>query len=100
MGRTNLDRLSVRDFRWTCDTVTQMRERNWEVIGHCEACGLQMLVSLRVVAATRGPKFSLWNRKVRCKRLLCAGWMRLKARMPGKDWHEALECNDGTLPPA
>jgi hypothetical protein len=99
MGRKNPDRFHVTDFRWSCDTVSQMLEHNWEVVGRCDRCGLVMLVDLRMVALVRGPKFSLWNRKTRCKRLHCPGFMALMARWPGAPLHQELVANDGTRPP-
>jgi hypothetical protein len=99
LDRKSPDRFHATDFRWSCDTVGQMLENNLEVVGKCASCGLVMLVDLRMVARVRGPKFSLWNRKTRCKRLHCHGHMALMARWPGVSFHQELVADDGTLPP-
>lgn len=49
-----------------------------------------MRVNLRAVMKVAGPRLSLWNRKARCRRLGCLGFVEFQARAPGMEMHEAL----------
>jgi hypothetical protein len=76
--------------RQRCETVAEMLRDRWEVISHCEHCGLIMTVNLRLVARVSGPSTSLWNRKIRCRRLGCTGFVGFQAKAPGMDCFDAL----------
>jgi len=72
-----------------------MRQRDrWDVISKCAECGLLMQVDLGLIIRVSGPATVLWNRKARCRRLGCLGWVEFQARAPGMVMHEAL-----TAPP-
>ncbi|MEP6967437.1 MAG: hypothetical protein ABI906_05105 [Pseudomonadota bacterium] len=81
--------------RQRCETVERMRRDGWDVISRCERCGLIMRVDLGLVIRVSGPTVSLWNRKARCRRLGCTGWVEFQARAPGMGFHEPL-----SAPPA
>jgi hypothetical protein len=68
-----------------------MLAQRWDVLSVCRKCGLTMSVDLRVIAAIRGPQFSLWNRKSRCRRVGCNGVVNFQAKAPGMAWHEELD---------
>jgi len=91
MGSRNPDRVPLAYRRRRCETVTQMTEQGWDVLSSCDKCGLQMLVDLRMIAKVRGPTFSLWSRRSRCRRIGCGGVVRFKARAPGMGWYEELD---------
>jgi hypothetical protein len=71
-----------------------MARDRWDVISKCEKCGLMMQVDLKLIAFVSGPKVSLWNRKARCRRLLCQGVVRFHARAPGMATHEPLSIDE------
>lgn len=81
--------------RQKCETVEAMARDGWDVISRCETCGLIMRADLALIARISGPRTSLWNRKARCRRLGCTGWVKFQGRAPGMTMHEAL-----TAPPA
>jgi hypothetical protein len=76
--------------RQRCETVEKMRRDRWDVISSCGKCGLIMRVDLSLVIQVSGPNVSLWNRKARCRRLGCSGWVEFQGRAPGMGWHEVL----------
>ncbi|WP_332047962.1 hypothetical protein [Phenylobacterium sp.] len=88
--------------RRKCETVTEMEARGWDVLAKCQACGLTTRVNLRHVARIRGPAFSLWNRRARCKRVACPGAAQFLGRAPDMSWHEPLDAPwpEGKPPPA
>jgi hypothetical protein len=90
MGHRNPDRVPIAYRRARCETVAQMRRDHWDVISKCEKCGLSMRVDLALIIQVRGRAVSLWNRKARCRRLGCGGWVEFQARAPGMAYHEAL----------
>ena len=47
-------------------------------------------VDLGVIARISGPNTSLWNRKARCKKVGCVGFVEFQAKAPGMAWHEVL----------
>ena len=100
MGGPNPDRIPIRRRRGQCETVSQMHAQGWDVISCCDRCGLLMRVNLRLVARIKGPEFSLWNQKTRCRRIGCLGWTSFQGRAPGMDGHQALaaEWPAGRLP--
>jgi hypothetical protein len=77
--------------RRKCETVEQMIAQRWDVISHCRKCDLMMVVDLRLIARIKGLGFSLWNKKSRCRRVGCGGFVEFQARSPDMSWHEALE---------
>jgi hypothetical protein len=90
VGAPNPDRVSIRARFAQGRTVDDMARSGWEVISRCEQCGLMMLVDLKLIAWVRGPNVSLWNRKARCRRLLCNGVVTFHAKVPGMSGHEPL----------
>ena len=81
----------MRHRRFKCETVDQMLQQGWDVQSKCTTCGLLMRVNLRLVVRIKGPCFSLWNRKTRCRRIGCLGFTEFQAKAPGMYWHERLD---------
>jgi hypothetical protein len=73
-----------------CESVEAMGREGWDVISRCQTCGLIMQVNLSLIIRVRGPGVSLWNRKERCRRLGCTGWVEFQGRAPGMAMHETL----------
>ena len=94
MGHRNPDRVPLSYRRERCETVSKMRRDGWDVISQCEKCGLTMSVNLALVIRVSGPDVSLWNKKAKCRRLGCRGFVSFLARAPGMPSHEALEARD------
>jgi hypothetical protein len=90
MGRTNPDRIPIRDRRRFAETVGQMQAQGWDVIARCDHCRVLLRVDLRVVIQTRGAGFSLWNRKTRCRVVGCTGWASFLGRPPDLTTHRPL----------
>jgi hypothetical protein len=67
MGSRNPDRVPLAYRRRKCETVQQMIEQGWEVLAKCGKCELLTRMDLRVVAKVKGPSFSLWNQRSRCR---------------------------------
>lgn len=80
--------------RQKCETVGAMRRERWDVLSKCQACGLLMRVDLDLIIQVRGPGVSLWNRRARCRRLGCTGWVEFQAKAPGMAMHEALTATE------
>jgi len=76
-----------------------MLAARWDVISNCEKCGLMMRVDLAMIARVSGPATSLWNRKARCRRIGCLGFVVFQARAPGMSCHEALSADDRDMIP-
>jgi hypothetical protein len=95
MGRRNADRVPVSFWRPSVRTVADMQKHGWEVLTKCTTCGLMMALDLRLVAKLTGPKTVLWNRKQRCRRIGCQGFVEFQARPPGAATFEALVADDG-----
>jgi hypothetical protein len=91
MGTRNPDRVPLAYRRRRCETVADMIDQGWDVISRCRRCELLMTVDLQMIARVRGPAFSLWCRKSRCRRIGCTGVVEFQAKAPGMAWHEALE---------
>lgn len=87
MGTKRPDQISAGQWRRACETVGQMHERGWDLTARCNACDLVMMVDWRVLIAMKGPGFSLWNRRTRCRRLVfngrCRGFVEFQFRAPG-----------------
>lgn len=90
MPRRNPARIPLAARRPVCESVDDMRRLGWDVISRCPTCGLVMRVDLSALATLRGPSFSLWNRKARCRRLGCTGHASFQARAPDMAWHDEL----------
>ena len=82
MGSKRPDNVPMVIWRGGCEAVGQMRDQGWQVISKCQACGLQMVVSLPDLVALLGPDFSLWNRRPPCKRIGCTGRVAFLAKPP------------------
>ena len=91
MGSRNPDRVPLSYRRRKCETVADMMAQGWDVISNCRKCGLMMTVDLRMIARVRGARFSLWNRKTRCRRVGCGGVVEFQAKAPGMNWYENLD---------
>ena len=98
MGRKNTDRIPLTDRYGEGPTVADMARAGWEVLSKCQACGLMMVVDLKLVATVSGPATSLWNRKARCRRIGCAGWVQFQAKPPGLPFYSALEIDHDRAP--
>lgn len=82
MGRKNLERYTISDWREACPTVQAMRREGWDVITECRTCGLQMQADLARIEREKGPDFSLWDKSTRCRRLRCQGFVDFHALPP------------------
>lgn len=80
----------MRSRRDKFDSVESMLRNGWDVISCCQKCGLTMRVNLALIIRVSGPDVSLWNRKERCRRLGCTGWVAFQARAPDMVMHEVL----------
>lgn len=90
MGARNPDRIPISARRRQCETIDHMRLAGWDVLAACGKCGLIMRVDLVILIRLRGPALSLWNRKARCRRLGCLGFVEFQGRPPGVSMHGAL----------
>jgi hypothetical protein len=90
LGSRNPDRIRITMRRRKCETVAQMHAAGWDVISKCQACGLIMRVNLKLNAKVSGPSTSLWNRKERCRRLGCTGFVEFQVRASDVGWLETL----------
>jgi hypothetical protein len=95
MGRRNVDRVPINHYRAAAATVADMQRLGWEVVSKCAACGLMMPVDLDLIALRSGAKTVLWNRKARCRRLGCEGFVEFQAKQPGGGYYQALRADDG-----
>jgi len=94
MGSRNPDRVPLSMRRARCETVADMRAERWDVLSKCRDCGLLMRVDLDLIIKVSGPRVSLWNRKARCRRIGCCGWVDFQARAPGMNGHDYLRADD------
>lgn len=90
MGHKNADRVPLAFRRTRCPTIGDMQRERWDVISSCQTCGLVMRVDLSAMIRLRGPSVSLWNRKARCRRVGCGGYVEFQAKAPGMSIHEPL----------
>jgi hypothetical protein len=95
MGRRNIDRVPISFYRSSVATVADMQRERWDIISKCSACGLMMAVDLGVLTRLTGPQTILWNRKQRCRRIGCQGYVEFQARQPGGGLYLALRADDG-----
>lgn len=98
MGTKRPDQIGTSAWRAGVETVGQMYERHWELVGRCRACGVALLVDLRVVIIMRGETFSLWNQHTQCRALAfggrCRGVIDFSFRAPGMTQHRPLAAPD------
>jgi hypothetical protein len=90
MGTKSPARIPLAMRRKGCETVEQMHRANWDVLSRCDACALVMRVNLAAIIKVNGPQFSLWNRKARCRRIGCVGFVDFQAKAPGMECHDLL----------
>ncbi len=90
MGAKNLDRIPMAEWRRKAETVADMQAQGWDVITKCQACGLAMTVNLDLVGWVAGPRTVLWNRKARCRRIGCSGFVEFQGRPPRRQTYEPL----------
>ena len=97
MGRRNVDRVPISFYRASVATVADMQRERWDVISKCTMCGPMMPVDLDLdlVAWRSGAKTILWNRKARCRRIGCGGFVEFQAKQPGGGYYQALRADDG-----
>jgi hypothetical protein len=55
VGTKRPDQISSDQWRRGVETVRQMHERRWELVGRCRSCGVALLVDLRVTISMLGP---------------------------------------------
>ena len=91
MGARHPDRIPIKEWHAAGRTVAQMRERRWDVLSKCLACGLMMQVDLGLVIRVAGPDVSLWDRRQRCRCLGCEGDTVFLGRPPNVTLHMRLE---------
>lgn len=94
MGTTDPDRVPITYRRRKCESVGDMIRQGWDIHSRCMTCGTLFRVNLRIIAKVKGPDFSLWNRKDRCRRLGCIGHVEFQGRAPDMSWHEVLNTPD------
>lgn len=83
MGRKNLDRYTVKDWREACPTVGAMRRAGWLVVSCCPVCDLEIEADLALVEREKGADFSLWGKTTRCRRRYCDGEAAFFVQPPG-----------------
>lgn len=84
MGARNLDRIPLHQRRHHAESVAQMAEQHWQVQAWCSDCRVKLKVDLRLVARVRGPGFSLWDKRGRCRAVGCTGAVDFYAQAPGR----------------
>lgn len=98
MGSKSPDQINASAWRSSAETAADMARKGWELVARCRACDLILIVDLRVVIATRGPGFSLWNRHTRCRRIVfagrCRGFVDFEFRAPGMTTAKPLAAPD------
>lgn len=94
MGSRNADRIHISERRPRCETVAAMARDGWVVIAACDVCRVKMSVSLGVLARVRGPDYSLWNRRGRCKVVGCRGRVAFLADVGCGRGFEPLQAPD------
>jgi hypothetical protein len=91
MGSINRDRVPMGHRRRRSETVADIIIRDrWEVISWCQVCGLSMVLDLALVARISGPQTSLWNRKARCRRIACPGFVEFNGKAPEMSGYKPL----------
>jgi hypothetical protein len=90
MSTVRPDRIPIALRRKGCETIGAMHRAGWDVLSHCQTCGLVMRVSLPVLIRISGPDLSLWNRKERCRRIGCPGFVEFQGKALGMAWHDPL----------
>lgn len=85
------DTFSASELHAACPTVGAMEKRNWDVISECLKCGLRLQVNLKVVIAIKGPGFSLFDRRTRCKKLGCGGTAIFAIKVPRGSFHQRID---------
>jgi hypothetical protein len=102
MGTKRPDMIPLADWRPGAETVDKMQSAGWDVFTQCRACGLKMAADLALIAKVSGGATSLWNRKARCRRLGCSGFVDFWGKPPQRSRHEPLSAPwpDGVPPRA
>lgn len=90
MGQRNPDRITLQERYHLGKTVELMAKHGWDVISKCAHCELAMQADLATIALISGKDTILWNRKPRCRRLLCGGHVTFWAKAPGMNGHQPL----------
>ena len=83
MGRKNLDRYSPSDWMRSGETVGAIIANRWMVYTECELCQLRIEADLKRIARECGPKYVLWGRSPRCRRMGCPGRVTFWCRPHG-----------------
>jgi hypothetical protein len=93
MGSANPERVPMKTWRGGCETVVQMIDQHWAVIGRCTRCQLKFEVDLSLIVRVSGPRTSLWNRTGRCKVVGCGGAVRFMGKPPRVTFFQDLEAD-------
>lgn len=83
MGRKNLDRYTLADYRAACPSVASIRRAGWVVTAVCAVCDLEMVANLAAIETAKGPGYRLWGATTRCRRRYCDGAMAFFVKPPG-----------------
>jgi hypothetical protein len=98
MGIKRPDQIGTTQWREGVETVGQMYAKCWELIARCRACGVVLLVDLRVIIVMLGPDFSLWNRHTQCRVIVysgrCPGVVDFSFKAPGMTAPKPLAAPD------
>lgn len=76
------------------ETVERMAKAGWGLRTRCDKCRLELNLSWRVVIMVLGPNYSLWNRKARCRKVMCSGHTIFLGRHHPRAHWEALTASD------
>ncbi|WGM45217.1 hypothetical protein KOAAANKH_00078 [Brevundimonas sp. NIBR10] len=83
MGRKNLDRYSIADWRAACPTVASIRRARWTVTAVCAVCDLEIIANLDAIIAAKGSDYRLWGASAACRRRWCEGKAAFFVKPPG-----------------
>lgn len=82
MSYVKLERRPPTWWRGQAETADQMLAKHWDVTSRCSTCHLVMRTNLAVITMVSGGETSLWNRRQRCRRMHCVGFVTFSARPP------------------
>ncbi len=91
MSTKKPERIPFQHFHFQSRMVGLMIENGWTVISQCEKCQLQTTVDLDLIVTVKGPQVTLWNRRQRCKKVGCSGWVYFLGKHPRRIGFDRLE---------
>jgi hypothetical protein len=97
MGSRNPDRISLSELRPAFETVETMAKAGWRLRSRCDTCRLELEIDWRVVIMVLGPRYSLWNRKARCRKVMCRGQVIFLARHHPRAHFDTLTAPDNPV---